>query len=98
MARRRHRDEVRSVGFGGLFGTSFSHVGASIYVVLGAVVLYALGVTPLLILIVGLAVLATAWSYAEGSAAMPESSGVASFARRAFGPFAGFTAAWALLL
>ena len=98
MARRRYQDEGGAIGFGGLFGTSFGYVGTSIYFVLGAIGLYALGVTPLLILIVGLAFVATAWSYAEGSAAMPESSGVTSFTRRAFGPLAGFAAAWALLL
>jgi basic amino acid/polyamine antiporter, APA family len=98
MARRKHHDEGGSIGFGGLFGTSFGYVGTSIYFVLGALGLYALGVTPLLILVVGLLVIATAWSYAEGSAAMPESSGATSFARRAFNPLAGFVAAWALLL
>jgi APA family basic amino acid/polyamine antiporter len=98
MARRRHHDEGGSIGFGGLFGTSFGYVGTSIYFVLGALGLYALGVTPLLILVVGLLFIATAWSYAEGSAAMPESSGATSFARRAFNPLAGFVAAWALLL
>ena len=98
MARRRYQDEGGTIGFGGLFGTAFGHVGTSIYFVLGAIGLYALGVTPLLILIVGVAFVATAWSYAEGSAAMPESSGVTSFTRRAFGPLAGFAAAWALLL
>ena len=98
MARRRHQDEGGSVGFGGLFGTSFGYVGTSIYFVLGALGLYALGVTPLLILVVGLVFVATAWSYAEGSAAMPASSGATSFARRAFNPLAGFVAAWALLL
>ncbi len=98
MARRRYQDGGGSIGFGGLFGATFGYVGTSIYFVLGAIGLYALGVTPLLILVVGLAFVATAWSYAEGSAAMPESSGVTSFARRAFGPLAGFAAAWALLL
>ena len=98
MARRRHQDEGGSVGFGGLFATSFGYVGTSIYFALGALGLYALGVTPLLILVIGVVFVATAWSYAEGSAAMPESSGATSFARRAFDPLAGFVAAWALLL
>jgi amino acid transporter/nucleotide-binding universal stress UspA family protein len=98
MARRRYREGTGSENFGGLFGTSFGYVGTSIYFVLGAIGLYALGVAPLLILVMGFAFVATAWSYAEGSAAMPESSGVTSFARRAFGPLAGFVAAWALLL
>ena len=98
MARRRYQDGRGSIGFGGLFGASFGYVGTSIYFVLGGLGLYALGVAPFLILVIGLVFVATAWSYAEGSAAMPESSGATSFARRAFGPLAGFVAAWALLL
>ena len=98
MARRRYQDTGGAVGFGGLFGTAYGYVGTPTYFVLGALGLYALGVTPLLILIIGLVFVATAWSYAEGSAAMPESSGATSFARRAFNPLAGFVAAWALLL
>jgi APA family basic amino acid/polyamine antiporter len=99
VARRRQQDALsRVVGIGGLFGTAYGYVGTSIYFVLGGIALYALGVTPLLILVVGLVFIVTAWSYAEGSAAMPEASGVASFARRAFDPMTGFAAAWALLL
>ncbi len=99
MARRRYQESgSRFVGFGGLFGTAYGYVGTSIYFVLGGIGLYALGVTPILILVVGVVFIVTAWSYAEASAAMPEASGVTSFARRAFGPLAGFAAAWTLLL
>lgn len=99
MARRRQQDSLsRVVGIGGLFGTAYGYVGTSIYFVLGGIGLYALGVTPFLIIVVGLVFILTAWSYAEASAAMPEASGVASFARRAFDPMTGFVAAWALLL
>ena len=99
MARRRQQDALsRVVGIGGLFGTAYGYIGTSTYFVLGGIALYSLGVTPFLILIVGLVFIVTAWSYAEGSAAMPEASGVASFARRAFDPMTGFIAAWALLL
>jgi len=99
VARRRQQDALsRVVGIGGLFGTAYGYVGTSTYFVLGGIALYSLGVTPFLILIVGLVFIVTAWSYAEGSAAMPEASGVASFARRAFDPMTGFIAAWALLL
>lgn len=99
MARRKYQDTIgRVVGPGGLLGTAFGYVGTSIYFVLGGIGLYALGVTPFLIFLVGLVFVATAWSYAEGSAAMPDASGVTSFARRAFNPMAGFGAAWALLL
>lgn len=99
MARRRYQESGgRFVGFGGLFGTAYGYVGTSIYFVLGGIGLYALGATPVVILAVGIVFLLTAWSYAEASTAMPEASGVTSFARRAFGPLAGFGAAWALLL
>jgi len=99
VARRRQQDSLsRVVGIGGLLGTAYGYVGTSIYFVLGGIALYSLGVTPLLILVVGLVFIVTAWSYAEGSAAMPDASGVTSFARRAFDPMTGFAAAWALLL
>jgi len=83
---------------GGLLGSAYGYVGTSVYFVLGGIALYALGVAPLLILLVGVVFVMTAWSYAEASAAMPEASGVTSFARRAFDPFTGFGAAWAILL
>ena len=40
----------------------------------------------------------TALTYAEGTAALPEAGGSASFARNAFGDTAGFVAGWALML
>ena len=99
MARRRQQVTLGGlVGVGGLLGSAYGYLGTSIYFVLGGIALYALGVTPVLILVVGLLFVVTAWSYAEASAAMPEASGVASFARRAFDPLTGFAAAWALLL
>lgn len=99
MTRRRYRYPMgRVVGVGGLFGTAFGYVGTSIYVVLGGIALYALGTAPIVIALVGLVFLLTAWSYAEASAAMPDASGVTSFARRAFDPLTGLVAAWALLL
>ncbi len=99
MARRRQQVTFGGlVGIGGLLGSAYGYLGTSIYFVLGGIALYALGVTPLLILAVGLVFVITAWSYAEASAAMPEASGVASFTRRAFDPLVGFGAAWAILL
>ena len=99
MARRKYQEtEGRDVGLGGLLGSAYGYVGTSIYVVLGGVALYALGVTPIVLLLVGVALIFTAWSYAEASSSMPEASGVTGFARRTFGPLPGFVAAWALLL
>jgi len=60
--------------------------------------LYALGLTPLIILLVGIVFVLTASSYAEASSALPEASGATSFARRAFDPMTGFATGWALLL
>lgn len=99
MARRKYQDGTsRAVGLFGLYGTSFGYLGTSIYLVLGGIALHALGASPFLVLAVGVVFVVTAWSYAEGSAAMPDASGVASFARRAFDPLTGFAAAWAVLL
>ncbi len=98
MAKRRYQTGDRAIGLGGLLGSAYGYVGTSIYVVLGGVASYALGVTPLVLLLVGVVLIFTAWSYAEASAALPDASGVTSFARRTFGPLTGFVAAWALLL
>jgi APA family basic amino acid/polyamine antiporter len=99
VARRRRPESLsRAVGIGGLLGTAYGYVGTSIYFVLGAIALYALGVTPVLLVVVGLLFIVTSWSYAEASTAFPDASGVTSFARRAFDPMTGFVAAWALLL
>jgi len=99
VARRRRQESLRRVvGIGGLLGTAYGYVGTSIYLVLGAIALHALGLTPVLLLAVGLLFIVTSWSYAEASSALPEASGVTSFARRAFDPMTGFVAAWAILL
>jgi APA family basic amino acid/polyamine antiporter len=99
VVRRRQQVSLgRVIGAGGLFGMAYGYVGTSVYFVLGAIALYALGTAPFLILCVGVIFVATAWSYAEASAALPDASGVASFVRRAFDPMSGFAAAWALLL
>ena len=37
-------------------------------------------------------------SYAEGTAALPETGGAATFVRRAFNDLAGFVTGWALFL
>lgn len=99
MARRRRQEALgRVVGRGGLFGTAYGDIATSIYLVLGAIGLHALGLTPLIILLVGIVFVLTASSYAEASSALPEASGATSFARRAFDPMTGFATAWALLL
>ncbi|MFQ6019681.1 MAG: APC family permease [Dehalococcoidia bacterium] len=88
----------RVLGVPGLFSSAYGNVGSSIYYALGVTALYALGLTPLVFVISGLFFGATALSYAEGTAAMPEAGGSAAFARRAFRPIIAFTVGWAQLL
>src|SRR5204862_398147 len=58
----------------------------------------ALGFTPAVLLAVGLLFLVVSLSYAEGTAAIPETGGAATFVRRAFNDLAGFLTGWALFL
>ena len=60
--------------------------------------LYALGFTPWVLLAVGLLFLLVSLSYAEGTSAIPETGGAATFVRRAFNDPAGFLTGWALIL
>ena len=60
--------------------------------------MYALGYTPLVLLAAGAFFLLVSLSYAEGTAAIPETGGAATFVRRAFNDLAGFMTGWALFL
>jgi len=73
-------------------------VGSSIYYALGIVALIAMGATPIALGIAGVLFIFTALTYAEGTAALPEAGGSASFARHGINDLAGFTAGWALML
>jgi APA family basic amino acid/polyamine antiporter len=59
---------------------------------------YAIGFTPFVLLAVGLLFLIVSLSYAEGTAALPETGGAATFVRRALNDLAGFMTGWALFL
>jgi APA family basic amino acid/polyamine antiporter len=59
---------------------------------------HALGFTPIVLLIVGVLFLIVSFSYAEGTAALPETGGAATFVRRALNDLAGFMTGWALFL
>ena len=64
-----------------------------------SIALYALGFTPWVLLAVGLALpRSSPLSYAEGTAAIPEPGGAATFVRRAFNDPAGFLTGWVLFL
>jgi APA family basic amino acid/polyamine antiporter len=81
-----------------LFAIGYGDVGSSIYYALGVTALYALGATPLALALAGIVFFSTVLTYAELSAAMPESGGSCSFARHAFNDLISFIAGWALLL
>lgn len=89
---------ARRLGVRSLALMAYGEIGSSLIFALGIVALYAVGLTPWVLLAVGLLVLVVALSYAEGAAAMPEPGGAATFVRRAFSDPAGFAAGWMLLL
>ena len=81
-----------------LFSVAYGEIASSIYFALGIVAAYALGFTPLVLLGVGALFLIVSLSYAEGTAALPETGGAATFVRRASNDLAGFLTGWALFL
>jgi APA family basic amino acid/polyamine antiporter len=81
-----------------LAAVAYGEIASSLFFALGVVALEALGFTPWILLLVGLLFLVVALSYAEGTAAIPETGGAATFVRRAFNDQLGFLTGWALLL
>jgi APA family basic amino acid/polyamine antiporter len=77
---------------------AYGEIASSIYFALGIIAFYALGLTPLVLLAVGGLFLVVALSYAEGTSAIPETGGAATFVRRAFNDLAGFATGWVLFL
>src|SRR4030081_3569842 len=88
----------RSLGAPALFAASYGNVGSSIYYALGVTAAFALGLTPLALILAGLIFVTTALNYAEGTAALPHAGGSSSFARRAFNDQIGFLVGWVQLL
>jgi APA family basic amino acid/polyamine antiporter len=81
-----------------LFSVAYGEIASSIYFALGVVAAQALGFTPLVLLGVGVLFFVVSLSYAEGTAALPETGGAATFVRRAYNDLAGFVTGWALFL
>jgi APA family basic amino acid/polyamine antiporter len=81
-----------------LFAVAYGEIASSLYIALGIVAAQALGLTPLVLLLSGALFLVVSLSYAEGTAAIPETGGAATFVRRAFSDLAGFVTGWALCL
>ncbi len=88
----------RTLGAPALFAACYGNVGSSIYYALGVTAAFALGLTPLALILAGLIFVSTALNYAEGTAALPHAGGSSSFARRAFNPPIGFLVGWVQLL
>jgi basic amino acid/polyamine antiporter, APA family len=95
---RRKAKLPRTLGAGALFSACYGNVGSSIYYALGVTAAFALGLTPLALILAGLVFVSTALNYAEGTAALPHAGGSSSFARRAFNEPAGFLVGWIQLL
>ena len=95
---RKIRGFERALDAPALFAIAYGEIGASVYVALGIVASAALGLTPVVLAITGLLFLLVALSYAEGTAAMPETGGAETFTRRAFNDLVGFVTGWALVL
>jgi APA family basic amino acid/polyamine antiporter len=88
----------RALGPAAIAAVAYGEVGSSLYFALGIVALYALGLTPFVLLGLGVLFLIVSLSYAEGSAAIPETGGAATFVRRAFNDPLGFVTGWVLFL
>src|ERR687883_1347603 len=81
-----------------LASVAYGEIASSIYFALGIVALHALGLTPAVLGAVGLLFVIVSLSYAEGTAAIRETGGGATFVRVAFNDLAGFLTGWALFL
>ena len=88
MARKLPRLQ-RVLGAPALFSVAYGEIGSSIYFALGIIALHALGFTPVVLLAAGLLFLLVTLSYAEGSAAIRETGGAATFVRIAFNDLIG---------
>ena len=97
MARKLPRLE-RVLDAPALFSVAYGEIASSIYFALGIVALHALGFTPAILLLAGLVFVVVSLSYAEGTAAIRETGGAATFVRHAFNDLLGFVTGWALFL
>jgi basic amino acid/polyamine antiporter, APA family len=97
MARKLPRLQ-RALDAPALASVAYGEVASSLYFALGIVALHALGLTPVVLAVVGLLFLVVTMSYAEGTTAIGETGGAATFVRVAFNDLAGFLTGWALFL
>ena len=95
---RKVRGFERALDAPALFAVAYGEIGSSLYFALGIVAATALGLTPVVLLVTGAVFLLVATSYAEGTAAIPETGGAETFTRRAFNDAWGFVTGWSLFL
>lgn len=88
----------RILGVKELFAVGYGDLGSSIYYALGITAMFALGATPIALILAGLVFTCTALTYAEMSSVIKESGGSASYTRLAFNDMISFVAGWGLLL
>src|SRR5579859_2079855 len=81
-----------------LASVAYGEIASSLYFALGIVALHALGLTPAVLAVAGVLFLVVTLSYAEGTTAIRETGGAATFVRVAFNDLAGFLTGWALFL
>jgi APA family basic amino acid/polyamine antiporter len=81
-----------------LFSVAYGEIASSIYFALGIIAAQALGFTPAVLLATGVLFLIVSLSYAEGTAAIPETGGAATLVRKTFNDLAGFMTGWVLFL
>lgn len=88
----------RELGSPMLFSVIYTVIASAIYICLGVVAGYALGLTPVVFLAGGVMFVLAAMTYVEGSSLHQERGGSTVFARFAFNEFWSFVAGWAILL
>ena len=97
MARKLPRLQ-RVLGAPALASVAYGEIASSIYFALGIIAFHALGFAPAVLLAAGLLFIVVSLSYAEGTAAIRETGGAATFVRIAFNDLWGFVTGWVLFL
>src|ERR1700686_2742213 len=84
----------RTLGAPSLFAASYGNVGSSIYYALGVTAAFALGLTPLALILAGLFFVSTPRTAAGERGPLPRGGGTSGSARRAFNGPIGFLVGW----
>src|SRR6185437_296330 len=88
----------RFLGSETIFAIVYGEISSSLYFALGVVALWAVGLTPLVLLGAGLLFALAAGAYQEGVRLVDRPGGSSAVARHAFGDLAGFVVGWAVVL